>query len=424
MGSSELLLYNTLSGREEPFRAMRDGEVRMYVCGPTVYDSCHLGHARSYVVFDVLARYLNHMGYRVRLVVNFTDVEQKITEHAEAARQDPLEFAEERIAEFFKEMDLLGVRRAEQYPRVSQYVPQMIEIVGRLIEAGYAYELGGRIYFDTEKAGGYGSLLHFRPEEAILKEKVDEEAGPRKRNPLDFELWDSTVKKPPLWDSPWGKGRIGWHVECYVMSRILGLPLDIKGGGADLVFPHHESTKLIANALGEELSRFYIHNAFLTFKERKMSKSTGIYVTIQDALRKCDPESIRFFLLGTHYRQSMAYSQAAILEAERDVKAVKAFVGRLRQGVELPHGPDDRDLLRLVDRLRSQFHASIRNDLDTPAASRAVMGFVRAADGMNVGSKASAAALATMAEIGAVLGIDLGSAPSGQGHPVRPITAH
>ncbi len=398
-----LHLYNTLSQKKEPFEPIRQGEVRMYVCGPTVYDACHLGHARSYVVFDVAARYLRFLGYKVRLAINFTDVDERITERAEAAGEDPLEFAEARIGDFFSEMDALGISRADVYPRVSGYMSEMIKVVEQLVDRGLAYRLGDKIYFDVQKAGGYGSLLHARPEDSVVLNQSGKALEASRRSPFDFELWDGTVKGNPLWDSPWGRGRIGWHVECYAMSKVLGHPLDITGGGVDLIFPHHESNRLIALALGQDLARFYIHNGFLTLGVRKMSKTGGIYIAIREALKTHSPESLRFFLLGTHYRRNLPFSDHAVAEAGKRLAPVKRLSSRLKESGPA-NGADDRKLLQLVEDLREGFSSSMDDDLDTPRALQALADFAEKASMLSVGSGAAGKALEVLTSVGGVLG--------------------
>jgi len=396
-------LYNTLSQKKEPFQPLREGEVRMYVCGPTVYDACHLGHARSYVVFDVAARYLRSLGYKVRLAINFTDVDERITERAKGAGEDPLKFAEARIGDFFREMDALGIMRADTYPRVSGYMPQMIKVVEQLMERGLAYRLGDRIYFDVEKAGGYGSLLHARPEDSVVLNHAGKGIEPSRRGPFDFELWDGTAKGNPLWDSPWGKGRIGWHVECYTMSKVLGHPLDITGGGVDLIFPHHESTRLIALALGQDLARFYVHNGFLTLGVRKMSKTGGIYITIRDALKTHSPETLRFFLLGTHYRQNLPFSDHAVAEAGKRLARIKQLSSKLKEAAPASSA-DDRKLLQLMEDLREGFSSSMDDDLDTPGALQALADFAEKASMLSIGPDAAGKALEVLGSVGEVLG--------------------
>jgi cysteinyl-tRNA synthetase len=406
VGSFENLhLHNALSGEKEPFRPIRGNQARMYVCGPTVYDASHMGHARSYVVFDVLSRYLRFLGYDVKLVINFTDVEEKITERAESMGEDPLKFAEARIQEYLGEMDALGIGRADHYPRVSEYVQEMIETVERLVETGVAYHLGGKIFFDVAKAGGYGGLLHGSPHEVIIFDEPGEGVGDGRRSPFDFELWDGTVEKDPTWESPWGRGRIGWHVECYVMSRILGHPFDIKGGGADLIFPHHESTRLISLALGEDLSRFYVHNAFLTFQSRKMSKSRGVYVTIREALERHSPQAIRLYILRTHYREDLAFSEDAIREASRYLAEVGGLVQRL-ESIAGTEGSSGGEVPGHVERLEVEFRARMCDDLDTPGALGALERFVKTTSDLDeIGPQDAGHILAALDGIGSVLGL-------------------
>jgi cysteinyl-tRNA synthetase len=365
-----------------------------------------MGHARSYTVFDVLVRYMRLLGYDVRLVINFTDVEERITDRAEEAGENPLEFAEGRIQEFFEVMDEMGIGRAESYPRVSRYVPQMIGVVEDLLARGYAYHLRGKIFFDVNKAGGYGDLLHVPPEEAVVPDDSGDGIEAQRRGLFDFEVWDGIVKKEPIWDSPWGKGRIGWHIECYVMSKILVHPIDIKGGGLDLVFPHHESTKLIASALGEELSKFYMHNAFLTFNQQKMSKSKGIYVSISDGLERHDPESLRFFLLDLHYRKNLDYADDAVVESAARLGEIKRVSEGLASSSEAS-GDDDPKLSKLAESLENEFHAGMADDLDTPRVLSALSDFASEAGNLDVGTSAANRALDVLDTIGSILGFDL-----------------
>lgn len=400
------LLFNALTGKKEAFRPQWGNTVRMYVCGPTVYDVCHLGHARSYVVFDVISRYLRSLGYETRLVINFTDVEERITARAKEAGMEPLEFADRKIQEFFQVMDPLGVERADDYPRVSQYVGQMIEVVERLLESGHAYRSGERIFFDVERAGGYGELLHGVPEEAMVPDP-DPEVDDERKSPLDFELWDGTVKEEPLWESPFGRGRVGWHVECYVMSKPLGHPLDIKGGGADLVFPHHESTKLIASALGEELAKFYVHNAFLTFGRGKMSKSGGRYVSIAEALERHSPGAVRMYMLSGHYRENLSFTRKALDEKERQLRRLGKLVRRL-SGVEAFKGVDDGRLISLAGEMLEEYRGRMADDIDTPSVLAAVLRFAEEAGSLReFGREGARLALEALAQVDSVLGLGL-----------------
>jgi cysteinyl-tRNA synthetase len=311
-----LRIYNTLSGQKEVFEPLRGKKVGMYACGVTVYGLCHIGHARSTVVFDVIFRYLRFLGYEVTYIRNITDVDDKIIKKAQAEGVDSEEIARQYIREFDSDMEALGLEKPTHEPKATEHVGKMIRMVARLMEEGYAYQADGDVFFSVEKFKAYGKLSKRSLErmQAGARVEIDE----KKRNPLDFALWKASKPGEPSWDSPWGKGRPGWHIECSVMSQgYLGDTLDIHGGGKDLIFPHHENEIAQSEgATGKPFARFWVHNGFVNINREKMSKSLGNIFTIKDILKSYHPEIIRLFLLSHHYRSPVDFSDRNLGEAK------------------------------------------------------------------------------------------------------------
>jgi cysteinyl-tRNA synthetase len=309
-------VYNTLSGKKEDFVPVKEGSVGMYACGVTVYDNCHVGHARSAIVFDVIRRYLTYRGYTVNYIRNFTDVDDKIINRANEDGMSWDEVANKYTEEYYADMDALGVGRADIEPKATDHIPEMVEIIGSLIDKGYAYEVEGDVYFEVEKFEGYGKLSKREMKDMMAGARVD--VDERKKNPMDFALWKRSKEGEPTWESPWGPGRPGWHIECSAMSKKhLGETFDIHGGGADLIFPHHENEIAQSEAYtGKDFARYWIHNGFITIDKEKMSKSLGNFFTIKEILEKFDPEVLRVFLLSTHYRSPIEFSDAILKETE------------------------------------------------------------------------------------------------------------
>ncbi|HPU35217.1 MAG TPA: cysteine--tRNA ligase, partial [Bacillota bacterium] len=300
-------IYNTLTRRKETFQPREPGKVYMYVCGPTTYNYIHLGNARPLVFFDTVRRYLLYKGYDVLYVQNFTDVDDKIINRAREEGEDPLSLARKYINEYFKDADALNVRRADRHPRVSDHMPDIVRVVEELVQKGFAYEVDGDVYFEVRKFPGYGKLSGRSLEDMQAGARV--EVDSRKRDPMDFALWKAAKPGEPSWDSPWGPGRPGWHIECSVMSlKYLGPGFDIHGGGYDLVFPHHENEIAQSEAAtGKPFVRYWMHNGFITVNEEKMSKSLGNFFLVRDILSRFSPEVVRFFLLSTHYRSPLDF---------------------------------------------------------------------------------------------------------------------
>jgi len=320
--------YNTLSGKKEEFEPIQPGKVGIYVCGVTVYDLCHIGHARSQIAFDVIVRYLKYRGYEVKYVRNFTDIDDKIIKRAREENLDWKEVAEKYIREFYNDFDKLFMIKPDVEPRVTEHIEDIINVVKILIDKGYAYVVDGDVYFSVKKFKDYGKLSKRSTEEMLAGARV--EPDEKKEDPLDFALWKRSKDGEPGWESPWGRGRPGWHIECTVMStKYLGKTFDIHGGGMDLIFPHHENEIAQAEcAFGQKYVKYWIHNGFVNINKEKMSKSTGLFFTIRDVLKKTDPEVLRFFLLSKHYRSPLDFSEEGLKESWR---ALLKFYGTLLQ---------------------------------------------------------------------------------------------
>ncbi len=324
-----LRIYNTLNKKKEVFEPLEPGVVRIYVCGPTVYDSCHIGHARSVVTFDVIVRYFKTKGFDVIYVRNFTDIDDKIINRAQELSTDPKILSEKYINEFYEDMDALNAQRATIEPRATEHIEQIISIIETLVEKKFAYQVNGDIYFSVESFDGYGKLSGRKLEdmEAGARVEIDE----RKKNPLDFSLWKSAKPGEPTWASPWGMGRPGWHIECSAMSmKYLGMTFDIHGGGKDLIFPHHENEIAQSEAIsGNPLTRYWIHHGFVNINQEKMSKSLKNILLVKDVLKKYHPDVIRYFLLSSHYRSPIDYSENALVEASGNITKFYKLLERI-----------------------------------------------------------------------------------------------
>ncbi len=372
-------LYNTLGRRKEEFIPVRPGKAHIYVCGITSYDYCHIGHARSAIVFDILVRQLRHLGLEVLFVRNFTDVDDKIIRRAESENRDWREIAATYMAAFHEDMDRLGVLRADLEPRATESIPQIQELCSRLIAAGKAYATpGGDVYFRVRAYAPYGRLSRRSLDELMAGARVV--PGEEKDDPLDFALWKAAKPGEPSWESPWGPGRPGWHIECSAMSQPF-LPLDIHGGGQDLIFPHHENEIAQTEAVCAcELARFWVHNGFVQIDQEKMSKSLGNFTTIRDILRDYLPESLRFFLLGKHYRSPIDFSPEAMDDAEKGQQrvyaalrdAVRALGRASWKATPLPAG-----LREEWDALDGAVSAAMDDDLNTAQALGHIFSQVR-----------------------------------------------
>jgi cysteinyl-tRNA synthetase len=373
-------LYNTLTRRKEAFTPLHPGQVGLYACGVTVYDEVHLGHARSGVVFEVVVRYLRWRGLEVTWVRNFTDIDDKILRRAAQEGVTWEEIAQRYITSFQEDMAALGLPPAQLEPRATEHIPEMLDIIRRLEEKGFAYQGGGDVYFRVRRFAGYGKLSGQSLEDLEAGARI--EVDPHKEDPLDFVLWKSSKPGEPAWDSPWGPGRPGWHIECSAMSaRYLGETFDLHGGGLDLVFPHHENERAQSEAAtGQPFARFWLHHGLLTIDQEKMSKSLGNFFTVKEVLGKFPAEVVRFFLINAHYRTPLDFSDAALAEAETALLRLYATLARL-QDLSRRHpdaaaaAPDDytppllnQDEMTRLRSLRERFVAAMDDDLNTAQA--------------------------------------------------------
>lgn len=372
-------IYNTLGRQKEEFIPVRPGKVHMYVCGITAYDYCHIGHARSALVFDALVRHLRHLGLEVTFVRNFTDVDDKIINRANKEGRDWQEVAQTYIDAFHEDMDRLGVLRADLEPRATEYISQIQELCAKLIAEGTAYATpSGDVYFRVRSYPPYGKLSGRSLDELLSGARVA--PGEEKEDPLDFALWKAAKPGEPSWDSPWGKGRPGWHIECSAMSSPY-LPLDIHGGGQDLVFPHHENEIAQSEAVCRcELARYWVHNGFVQVNAEKMSKSLGNFKTIRDILGSYLPETLRFFLLGKHYRSPIDFTAEGMDEAEKAQHRVYSSLMEARKALERASWkktPLPAELSAEWAALPQAFEAALDDDLNTAQALGQIFSQVR-----------------------------------------------
>jgi cysteinyl-tRNA synthetase len=363
-------ISNTMTRTKEEFVPLTPGEVRMYVCGVTVYDYSHIGHARSAMVFDVVRRYLTFRGYRVTFVKNYTDVDDRIIKRANDAGLTAREFAERFITAEREDMASLGVLAPDIDPKATEHVPEMIELIGRLVTGGHAYPVEGDVYFAISSFAPYGRLSGKNLDDLLAGARV--EVDERKRDPLDFALWKATKPGEPSWKSPWGDGRPGWHIECSAMAmQYLGETLDVHGGGEDLIFPHHENEIAQSEAAtGRPFVRRWMHNGFVNLAAEKMSKSLGNTLTIKDLVRRHDPEALRLYLLGTHYRNPLEFADERIDEAGRALgrlRSLKEEAERIAARGTPGPGPDG-GLFDQVAAQRARFEAAMDDDFNTPQA--------------------------------------------------------
>jgi cysteinyl-tRNA synthetase len=353
-------IFNTLTGQKEDFHP-RSEAVTMYVCGITAYDESHIGHAMTYIIFDVIKRYLRFKGYKVKHVQNFTDIDDKIIERANQLGMPPLELANRYVDQYFADMDALNIERADIYPRATEEMPKVIEVIQGLHVKGFAYESEESVYFRVRNFSDYGKLSHRNLSEMISKAGTYEE---KKEYPLDFALWKASKPGEPFWESPWGKGRPGWHIECSAMAlKYLGSTIDIHGGGQDLVFPHHENEIAQSESFAQETPfvRYWLHNGLMQQDKQKMSKSTGNLVSIKDALDRFGSDAIRLFILSSHYRNPLTYSEEALEASERGVERLRSALGQKSNG---------KEELAMVDvkPFEQKFVAAMDDDFNTPQA--------------------------------------------------------
>lgn len=376
-------VYNSLSRKKEEFVPAKGKKVGMYVCGPTVYDYFHIGNARIFIIFDVIRRYLCWRGYDVTFVQNFTDIDDKMIKRAGELGIPVSELAERYIEAYFADAEALGVRRADYHPRATEHIPEIIEIIDKLLAGGLAYNLDGDIYFHTPAFAGYGRLSHQPLDELVAGARI--EVDRRKKHPLDFALWKKQKPGEPAWESPWGKGRPGWHVECSAMAmKYLGETVDIHGGGPDLAFPHHENEKAQSEGVtGRSFVRYWMHAGYLNVNREKMSKSLGNVLTVRDLRRTVDPLVIRFFMLSAHYRSPINFAPELLDQAQSGLERLNNVVYNLRDLREkLPqaNGSSTQGWRKAVnlEEYRERFTVVMDDDFNTADAISVLFDLARA----------------------------------------------
>ncbi|MGI6163812.1 MAG: cysteine--tRNA ligase [Bacillota bacterium] len=386
-----IMVYNTLSRNYEEFKPLVEGEAKLYVCGITPYASSHIGHARPAVFWDVVRRYLIYQGYKVTLVTNFTDIEDKLIRKSKETGIPLMEIAEKYALEYIDSMDKLGVQRANAYPRASQVIPDIIKTVEVLVEKGFAYEAAGDVYFRAGKFAGYGKLSGRNTEDLMPGARV--QVSKLKESPLDWALWKVSPDNEPGWESPWGRGRPGWHIECSVMvNKYLGPSIDMHGGGTELVFPHHENEIAQAEAFSgiEPYVKYWIHNEMLNLEGEKMSKSIGNVVSLSEVLQSHDPMAVRLYLLSAHRRKILEFSQELLKSAEKGweriqtgyANALEFLVSPEFKGLQDPSG-----LAEATEKCQTEFFEAMDNDFGTPGAIAAVFDLISAINGHVVSGK-------------------------------------
>jgi cysteinyl-tRNA synthetase len=363
-------LYNTLTRKKEEFKPIEKGKVKMYVCGPTVYNYIHIGNARPAIVFDTVRRYFEFRGYTMQYISNFTDVDDKLIRAANELQEDVPTIAERFIAAYHEDVSALGCKKADHHPRVTESMDIIIDFIEKLIEKGFAYEAAGDVYFKTRTFEGYGKLSHQPIDE--LRSGARIEVGEKKKDPLDFALWKAAKEDEIFWESPWGKGRPGWHIECSAMAKkYLGDTIDIHAGGQDLTFPHHENEIAQSEALNEKtFANYWMHNGYININNEKMSKSLGNFILVHDILKVIDSQVLRFFMLSVHYRHPINFSEDLVESAksgyERIQTAYENLKHRLNSSTNLTH--DDKDWLDKLETIRQHFISEMDDDFNTANA--------------------------------------------------------
>lgn len=378
-----LEIYNSLTRTKEPFYPVTKNTVKMYVCGMTVYSDAHIGHARTYIAFDIIRRYLEYQDYTVTYIQNITDVDDKIIAAAHKQGIDPLQYSRTYTERCLNDLTALGIRPADLYPKASDNIQAMLTMIQQILTNGYGYTADGDVYFQVDKFQNYGKLSGQKPDEMKAGARI--EPGEHKKNPLDFALWKAAKPGEPSWDSPWGKGRPGWHIECSAMSsKYLGLPFDIHGGGMDLRFPHHENEIAQAEAAtNTPFARYWIHIGLLTINGEKMSKSLGNFITIRDLIQKYPPEVIRTFFAQAHYRSPPDYTEKALSDTTKSLDRLRRLKDRLTSLATTTHDtldtatlPDtDKHYLVCIEDLTTSFINAMDDDFNTPKAFAALFDF-------------------------------------------------
>ncbi len=374
-------LFNSLTRTKEEFKPIEQGKVRMYSCGPTVYNYFHIGNARPFIVFDVLRRYMEYRGYEVKFVQNFTDIDDKVINRANEEGTTYKEVSEKYIKEYFVDAEGLGIHPATIHPRATENIDAIIEIVKTLVDKGFAYESEGDVYFRALKFKDYGKLSKQPLEDLVAGARIS--VGEKKEEATDFALWKAAKPGEPYWESPWGNGRPGWHIECSAMAnRYLGETIDIHSGGVDLTFPHHENEIAQSEAAnGCPFANYWLHNAFLNIDNKKMSKSLGNFFTVRDAAKAYGYEAIRFFMLSAHYRSPINYSEESLMQAKAALERLRNSESNMEfiaeNGEKAPLSDRQKEILSTFDKYREKFTAAMDDDINTADAIAAIFELVR-----------------------------------------------
>ncbi len=405
-------VYNTLTKQKEEFIPLTEGKVRMYVCGPTVYNLFHIGNARTFIVFDTVRRYFEYRGYEVNFVQNFTDIDDKMIKRAQDENTSVKELGDRYIEEYYKDADGLQIERATVNPRATEFINEIISFVKDLIDKGYAYEVDGDVYFSTKRFQGYGKLSGQNIEDLQAGARID--VDDRKKDPMDFAIWKNQKPGEPAWDCPWGKGRPGWHIECSCMAyKLLGETIDIHAGGSDLVFPHHENEIAQSEARsGKPFAKYWLHSAFVNVNNQKMSKSLNNFFTVRDILEKYDVDVVRFFMLSAHYRTQLNFSldllDSAKASMERLYNAVANLENLLDEVSRESMDEKEKQYLEILNSYRDKYIEKMDDDFNTADAISVIFDLVREINtSVNINSSKELIeyALKLIKELGCPLGI-------------------
>lgn len=402
-------IYNTLTRKKEEFVPIDKDSVKMYSCGPTVYDYFHIGNARPFIIFDTMRRYLEYIGYKVAFVQNFTDIDDKMIKRANEEGITVKELGDRFIAEYYKDAESIGVKKATVHPKATENIDAIIDIVKKLVDNGYAYAVDGNVYFSTKKFGEYGKLSKQPLEDLEAGARID--VNEHKNDPMDFALWKAKKEGEPSWESPWGEGRPGWHIECSAMAnKFLGETIDIHSGGQDLIFPHHENEIAQSEcANGKPFANYWMHNGYININNQKMSKSLGNFFTVRDIREKYDGEVIRYFMLSAHYRNPINFSDTLMEQAKSAVERVYTCIDNLEFLLEKADEKSaDEELVKKLSACEDKFKAAMDDDLNTADAIAAIFDIVYLANteiSKESGKEAIKAALGKIRELGAVLGL-------------------
>lgn len=404
-------LYNTLTRKKEEFKPIEENKVRMYSCGPTVYNYFHIGNARPFIIFDTLRRYLEYRGYDVSFVQNFTDIDDKMIKRANEENITVKELADRFIGEYFTDSKGLGIKEATVHPKATENIDAIVEIINKLIEKGYAYNVDGDVYFRVKKFKEYGKLSHQPLENLEAGARI--EVGTVKEDPMDFAVWKAQKEGEPAWESPWGMGRPGWHIECSAMAnKYLGKTIDIHSGGQDLIFPHHENEIAQSEAANDApFANYWLHNGYINVNNQKMSKSLNNFFTVRDVAEEFDYCVIRFFMLSAHYRNPINFSHDLLTQAKAGLDRIKTCAQNLEFLLtNAPEGEEDSAFKNELNALKQKFIDAMDDDINTADAISAIFDLVKCIN-VNVNESSNAAtinmALFLVKELTAVLGIDV-----------------